>query len=132
MMVVQRSRSPWRAVATKFDSGRETRRRRCEASTMVPTNEVGSPVVPDLELIDSNLTIRRVRVPKHEVVYVKSIFEASLGVGVIFVDHGGELTVAAPHSRASALDELLVDLKAELGSIMTTAPAPYDSEKTTE
>ena len=71
--------------------------------------------------------------PKHEVVYVKSIFEASLGVGVIFVGHGGELTVAAPHSRASALDELLVDLKEELGSIMTTAPAPeaLDTNKAT-
>lgn len=132
MMVVQRSLPPWRAVAARFDRGRETRCRRCEASTMVPTNEVGSTFVPDLELIDSNLTIRRVRVPKREVVYVKSIFEASLGVGVIFVDPGGELTVAAPHSRASALDELLVDLKEELGSIMTTAPAPHDSEKTTE
>lgn len=101
---------------------------------MVPTNEVGSTVVPDQSLIDSNLTIRSVRVPKHEVVYVKSIFEASLGVGVIFVDPGGELTVAAPHSRASALDELLLDLKEELGSIMTTAPACHalDSNKTTE
>jgi len=101
---------------------------------MVLANEVGSTDVPDLELIDSNLTIRRVRVPKREVVYVKSIFEASLGVGVVFVDHGGELTVATPHSRASALDELLLDLKDELGSIMTTTPAleALDSNKTTE
>lgn len=69
-------------------------------------------------LIDSNLTVRRISVPPCEVVYVKSIFEASLGVGVIFAERGGDLTVAAPHSRAKALDELLGDLRQELGASM--------------
>ena len=90
--------------------------------------------MPALGLIDSNLTVRRVRVPLREVVYVKGIVEASLGVGVVFVEADGELTVASPHSRAGALDELLADLQAELGSLMTggALPRELDSEKTTE
>ena len=72
------------------------------------------------DLIDSNLTTRQVRLVASEVVYVKSIFEASLGVGMIFAEHGGALTIAAPHSRAKDLDELLSDLQKELGSRMAT------------
>ncbi len=74
------------------------------------------------ELIDSNLTTREVNVEPRLVVYVKSIFEASLGVAVIFAESGGMLTVAAPHSRARALDELLSDLQLELGGAMSLGP----------
>lgn len=56
---------------------------------------------------------------KGQVVYVKGIFEASLGVGVMFSDEGDEFIMATPHCRAPALDELLSDLKAELGSSFT-------------
>jgi hypothetical protein len=49
-----------------------------------------------------------------DVVYVKSIFEANLGVAAMFSEGGGELTLAAPHCRVGELDELLADLCAEL------------------
>lgn len=82
-------------------------------------------------MIDSNLTTRLLSVRACDVVYVKGIFEASLGVGVIFAERGGALTVAAPHSRARALDELLGDLQEELGSCMAaeTHRAPAGSEE---
>jgi len=90
--------------------------------------------VPAPGLIDSNLTTRTVRVPVREVVYVKGVVEASLGLGVVFVGDGGELTVATPHSRADALDELLVDLEVELGSMMTRGALSRENatSKTTE
>jgi len=77
--------------------------------------------VSNSDFIDSNLTTRLVNVEPKDVVYVKGIFEASQGVGMIFADHGGNLTVAAPHSQANALDELLRDLQQELGANMSTA-----------
>lgn len=67
-----------------------------------------------------------------EVVYVKSIFEASLGVGVLFAEHGGVVTVAAPHSRARDLDELLKDLQDELGTKMTTRLRVSEALRCTE
>jgi hypothetical protein len=69
------------------------------------------------------MTSRLLSVEAREVVYVKSIFEANLGVGAIFADHGGVLTVAAPHSQGVALDELLDDLQQELGALMSVLPA---------
>lgn len=72
------------------------------------------------DFIDSNLTTRLVSVEPKDVVYVKGVFEASQGVGMIFADHGGDLTVATPHSQARALDELLQDLQQELGATMST------------
>lgn len=68
------------------------------------------------------MTSRIVRVEPREVVYLKSIFEANLGVAAIFADQGGMLTVAAPRSQSAALDELLADLLQELGSGMSLVP----------
>jgi hypothetical protein len=76
-------------------------------------------------LLDAELYTRRIRVRERDVVFVKGIFEASEGLGAVFAapreDHehpedGGVLTIAVPHSRARELDELLADLKAELGN----------------
>jgi hypothetical protein len=58
-------------------------------------------------------------VEKGQVVYVKGIFEASLGVGVMFSDRGDEFVMATPHCRARDLDELLSDLRTELGASLT-------------
>ena len=71
------------------------------------------------KLVDSDLTTRRVRVEKGQVVYVKGIFEASLGVGAMFSDQGDEFVMATPHCRARDLDELLGDLEQELGASMS-------------
>lgn len=51
--------------------------------------------------------------------YVKGIFEASLGVGVMFSDQGDEFVMATPHCRAREMDELLGDLQLELGASMS-------------
>jgi hypothetical protein len=78
-------------------------------------------------LIGAGLVTRRVLVAARDVVYVKGIFEASEGLGALFAEHGGDLVVAAPVSRAAELDELLRDLAAELGA--TVEHTADDSEQ---
>ena len=72
-------------------------------------------VVP---LLGEGLISRRVVVRARDVVYVKGILEASEGVGALFAERGGDLVVAAPTSRAAALDEVLADLERELGLVV--------------
>lgn len=67
---------------------------------------------------DDHLVTRKVRVTPREVVFFKSVFEASAGLGVVFAERGGDLVVAAPRSREAELDELLDDLVAELGAVV--------------
>jgi hypothetical protein len=67
-------------------------------------------------LIDADLVLRRVRVKARDVVFLKGIFEASEGLGAMFAERGGELVLAAPLSRARDLDELLEDLRMEIGA----------------
>lgn len=74
-------------------------------------------------LLGQGLVARRVSVPAKEVVYVKAILEASQGFGALFAERGGDLIVAAPVSRAVALDELLRDLVAEVGAVVQNACA---------
>jgi len=71
-------------------------------------------VVPAPPLIDADLVCRRVVVRDKDVVFVKGIFEASEGLGVLFAERGGELIISAPLSRVAELDELLGDLQNEL------------------
>ena len=52
-----------------------------------------------------------------DVVFFKGIMEASEGLAAVFAEHGGDLTVAAPESRASELDAILDELCAELGAM---------------
>ena len=78
------------------------------------------PVVP---LIDADLVTRRVRVAPRDVVFVKGIFEASGGLGAMFAEHGGELTIAAPIARSAELDELLADLVTEIGAVVEGSTA---------
>lgn len=59
--------------------------------------------------------VRRLSVRRRDVVFVKGILEASEGVASLFAERGGELVLAAPHERAAALDEIVRDLRLELG-----------------
>lgn len=69
-------------------------------------------------LLDQDLAVRRMRVRARDAVFVKGILEASEGVGVLFAERGGELVLAAPHSRAASLDEIVADLVVELGGVV--------------
>lgn len=70
----------------------------------------------------------RVRLREPDVVYVKSILEASEGIGAIFAEprspsdgssrDGGTVVIAGPRSRAAELAELIADMKAELGGAL--------------
>ena len=51
-----------------------------------------------------------------DVVFIKGLIEASEGLGAIFAERGGELTIVAPASRWAEMSELLADLEAELGA----------------
>jgi hypothetical protein len=68
--------------------------------------------------IDADLISRRVRVRARDVVFVKGIFEASEGLGTLFAERGGDLTLAAPLSRSAEFDELIADLVTELGAVI--------------
>jgi hypothetical protein len=80
--------------------------------------------VPVAPLVDGDLICRKVVVRDYDVVFVKGIFEASEGLGALFAERGGELTVSAPLSRAAELDELLADLTLELQATVTHLPLP--------
>jgi len=69
-------------------------------------------------LLGEGLVARRVVVAARDVVYVKGILEASEGLGALFAERGGDLVVAAPRSREAALDEVLGDLRDEVGAVV--------------
>jgi len=73
-------------------------------------------------LVDEDLVTRSVRVRAKDVVFVKGIFEASEGLGALFAERGGDLTIATHASRLSELDELLDDLVCEIGAIVERDP----------
>lgn len=67
-------------------------------------------------LVDDSMVIRRVVVPKRDVVFIRGVLEASDGVGWVFALKGGDLTIAGCPSRARELDQVLADLRREIGS----------------
>jgi len=69
------------------------------------------PVAP---LVDSDMVTRRARVPAPDVVFVRGVLEASLGVAVMFAESGGELTIASSASRSGEMDQILADLQDEI------------------
>jgi len=81
-------------------------------------------VVPVAPLLDHDLVSRKVLVRDRDVVFVKGIFEASEGLGVLFAERGGELIIAAPLSREKELDGLLSDLQQELQAEVSHLPLP--------
>jgi hypothetical protein len=64
----------------------------------------------------------RVEIDPREVVFVKSVVEASEGLASIFAESGGSLTIASPPSRRAALVELLDDLVAHHGAYVEPSP----------
>ena len=83
----------------------------------------------------AGMRVYRVRVQPPDVVYLKSILEASEGLGAIFAEKGGDLVVAAPHERAKDLAELLADIAREIEADIDLDPSDVagdegDSEAT--
>ena len=60
-------------------------------------------------LVAFDLTVRET-----DVVFVKSIVEASEGLAVLLAERGGEIRLASPCDRADELAELVDDLVTEL------------------
>lgn len=80
-------------------------------------------------LLGDDLIAVRVRVREADVVFVKSVLEASEGLGAVFAeprsgagDHrdgdGGAIVIAGPKSRARELRETIEDLRIELGGAL--------------
>jgi len=65
-----------------------------------------------------HLVIRRVRVQARDVVFLKGVIEASEGVAVVFAESGGDLTIATLPGRERELDQILLDLRAEMGALL--------------
>lgn len=70
--------------------------------------------------VGPGMVTRRVAVRTSDVVFVKGIIEALEGVAQVFAEHGGELTLAAPTSRAAELDAIVDDLCVEIGMLSVT------------
>lgn len=85
-----------------------------------PRPRTFDPARLPLEHACRGLVAHRLEVPSREVVFVKSIIEASEGVASIFAESGGSLTIASPVEREPALRELLADLAAETGGRWVT------------
>lgn len=84
-------------------------------------------------LLQGPLTVWHVSVPARDVVYVKGIFEASEGLGAVLAPpreprapraSGGQLVIAAPHSRAREAGRVLADLQDEFGEAMVVEVVP--------
>ncbi len=61
-------------------------------------------------ILGEGLITYQIQVPAADVVLVRALLEAHDGVGVLFAEHGGELTLATPHSMAPYMDAFLEDL----------------------
>jgi hypothetical protein len=84
-------------------------------------------------LLGGDLVALRARVLPADVVFIKSVLEASEGVGAIFAEprwshpegahhDGGSIVIAAPRSRFEELEEMIRDLRAELSVFEVAAP----------
>ncbi len=65
---------------------------------------------PDTEMVSREIVVRAA-----DVVFLKGIVEAHDGVAQVYGERGGALIITAPKSREAELDELVKDLKRELG-----------------
>jgi len=71
--------------------------------------------------LGEGLVVRRIVVRARDVVFFKGVVEASEGLAAVFAEHGGDLVVAAPETRAAELDAVLDTLCDELEA-MRLAP----------
>jgi hypothetical protein len=79
-----------------------------------PADKSGKPryVLP-VEEAGRGLAVCEIEVSPFDVVYVKSVVEASEGLANVFAESGGVITLAAPPDRAGALMELAEDVVRE-------------------
>jgi hypothetical protein len=75
---------------------------------------------PPSDFVSDEIILRKIRVRASDVVVVKGICEASEGLCAMFAEHGGDLVLAAPRSRARDLDELVADLAVDFGAVVET------------
>ncbi|HVY46699.1 MAG TPA: DUF4911 domain-containing protein [Minicystis sp.] len=75
------------------------------------------------------MVARGVDVQPADVVFVKSLLEASEGLASLFAERGGRLVLAAPASRAAELDALLADIRVELGAAVDAQPFGASGEE---
>ncbi len=85
-------------------------------------NEAASRAVAPL--VGCGLVVRRLRVDRREVVFLKGVLEASEGLASMFAESGGELTVATTPSQETELDRVLSDLTVETGALLEAQSAP--------
>jgi hypothetical protein len=69
-----------------------------------------------IELMRAGMVARELSVSPPDVVFVKGLIEASEGIGALFAERGGDLTIVAPESRWAEMSELLADLEIEIGA----------------
>jgi hypothetical protein len=69
-----------------------------------------------IEQMRAGMVARTFSVSPPDVVFVKGLIEASEGIGALFAESGGELTIVAPESRWAEMTELLADLEVEIGA----------------
>jgi hypothetical protein len=69
-----------------------------------------------IEQMRAGMVARSLSVSPPDVVFVKGLIEASEGIGALFAESGGELTIVAPESRWAEMNELLADLEIEIGA----------------
>jgi len=81
-----------------------------------------------IELMRAGMVACELSVSAPDVVFVKGLLEASEGLGALFAERGGELTIVAPASRWAEMRELLADLEAEIGARVGTIILPADGE----
>ena len=69
-----------------------------------------------IEQMRAGMVARELSVGPPDVVFVKGLIEASEGIGALFAERGGDLTIVAPESRWAEMSELLADLEIEIGA----------------
>jgi hypothetical protein len=77
---------------------------------------------PREQFIDPTHITRRVVVDATQVVYFRAVLEANNGVAAVYSESGGDLTLVASPCRRDELDNLLLDLKCELGAAWLLGP----------
>ncbi len=74
--------------------------------------------VPVPPCVGPGMCVRRALLEPKDVVFLKGLLEASEGIGQLFAEHGGAVTIATTESQAEALDAMLDEVLAELGAVI--------------
>ena len=87
---------------------------RNEGAVAVPRARAKTPL--PIEQMRAGMVACELSVSPPDVVFVKGLIEASEGIGALFAERGGDLTIVAPESRWAEMCELLADLELEIGA----------------